>query len=291
MQVPVRNSKGRCSIYTGGPPAGKKSSGLKSQARVSIVQGMPPARLITIGLSHYCEKARWALDWAQVDYREEVHAPLAHRRATRKVGGHSVPVFASPAGVLCDSSEIVLHADALAPAERKLLPDLENKDARGRVLAFEDELDETLGVDARLLVYWYNLHEDASARAMAGRMFRTQSTLARSIVAPLFRGLVFRMYGVSAESAQRAEARVRRTFAKVGDTLGDRPFLEGDRFGLADLTFASLSSILLLPEEHPFMRTGRTDPSPDFVRLAHELRATRAGQHALRMYREHRGRG
>jgi len=259
---------------------------LKSQASVPMVTGMPPARLITIGLSHYCEKARWALDWARVEYREEVHAPVAHLRATRKVGGNSVPIFASPSSVLCDSSDIVLHADALAPPDRKLLPD--DKDARGRVLAFEDELDETLGIDARILVYWYNLHEIASARAMAGRMFRIKSTLARSLVAPLFRGLIFRKYGVNARSAALAEARVRRTFATVGDTLADRPFLFGSRFGLGDLTFAALSSILLLPEEHPFMRTGRKDPSPAFIRLATELRGTRAGEHALRMYREHR---
>ena len=33
------------------------------------------AILITIPLSHYCEKARWALDRVALSYREEPHAP------------------------------------------------------------------------------------------------------------------------------------------------------------------------------------------------------------------------
>jgi glutathione S-transferase len=30
-----------------------------------------PARLVTIPISHYCEKARWALGRARIAYREE----------------------------------------------------------------------------------------------------------------------------------------------------------------------------------------------------------------------------
>jgi hypothetical protein len=40
----------------------------------------PPAtdgtlRFITIGLSHYCEKARWALDQSGILYKEDAHPP------------------------------------------------------------------------------------------------------------------------------------------------------------------------------------------------------------------------
>ena len=40
-----------------------------------------PARLITIPISHYCEKARWALDRAGIGYREERHVQIVHRVA------------------------------------------------------------------------------------------------------------------------------------------------------------------------------------------------------------------
>jgi glutathione S-transferase len=37
-------------------------------------------RLITIPISHYCEKARWALERAGLPYREERHVQGIHRR-------------------------------------------------------------------------------------------------------------------------------------------------------------------------------------------------------------------
>ena len=36
------------------------------------------ATLVTIAFSHFCEKARWALDHAGVRYVEERYAPVAH---------------------------------------------------------------------------------------------------------------------------------------------------------------------------------------------------------------------
>ena len=46
-----------------------------------------PYRLITIPPSHYCEKARWALDYAGISYREEGHPPLLHRLPVKLAGG------------------------------------------------------------------------------------------------------------------------------------------------------------------------------------------------------------
>ena len=51
------------------------------------------AILITIPLSHYCEKARWALDRVALPYREEPHAPLFHRLATKRNERGTVPVL------------------------------------------------------------------------------------------------------------------------------------------------------------------------------------------------------
>lgn len=39
-------------------------------------------RLITVGFSHFCEKARWALDHSPLQYYEEKHGPALHLAAT-----------------------------------------------------------------------------------------------------------------------------------------------------------------------------------------------------------------
>ena len=58
-------------------------------------------RLITIPISHYCEKARWALERADIPYREERHVQLIHRIAARRAGGgQTVPVLVTPEGTL-----------------------------------------------------------------------------------------------------------------------------------------------------------------------------------------------
>jgi len=43
-------------------------------------------RLVTIPISHYCEKARWALERAGVPYREERHVQGVHILASRLAG-------------------------------------------------------------------------------------------------------------------------------------------------------------------------------------------------------------
>ncbi|MEZ4340912.1 MAG: hypothetical protein R3B82_30175, partial [Sandaracinaceae bacterium] len=40
--------------------------------------------LVTIAFSHYCEKARWALDLRRVPYRERRYLPAMHLLATRR---------------------------------------------------------------------------------------------------------------------------------------------------------------------------------------------------------------
>ncbi len=248
---------------------------------------MEVARLITIPFSHYCEKARWALDAAGVEYREEAYAPVLHRRATRAVGGSSVPVLVHGAEVVRDSTGIALYVENLAAPERRLLP-LESE-PRARVLAIEEELDETLGIDARLLAYWYFLRDGETARRFVGRGMGLQSSLARRVVAPAFRALIFRMYKVSEPAARRAETRMRETFARLGRALGETEYLVGNRFTLADLTLASLCAPVLAPPEHPITGGLEAMAPPELLAFREELSTTLAGRHALRLYREHRG--
>ena len=73
--------------------------------------------LITIPFSHYCEKARWALERGRVGFREEPHAPFFSRLATRRHGGKAstVPVFVKDdKTLLTDSTDILHFVDALA---------------------------------------------------------------------------------------------------------------------------------------------------------------------------------
>ncbi len=63
------------------------------------------ARLVTIPISHFCEKARWALDRAGVEYVEHPHLQPVHVVAARLAGGgRTVPVLVTDEGEVLGES-------------------------------------------------------------------------------------------------------------------------------------------------------------------------------------------
>ena len=78
-------------------------------------------RLITFPLSHFCEKARWALDHAGLSYEELGYPPAVHKAHVVSRGSTTVPVLVSPEGTLRESTDIVTFADRACAPERCLL--------------------------------------------------------------------------------------------------------------------------------------------------------------------------
>lgn len=246
------------------------------------------ARLITIPISHYCEKARWALDRAGVPYREEPHVQFAHIAAARRAGGgRTVPVLVLPGGtVLAESWAILRWADERLPAERALYPP---GPTGVQAAALETRFDGGLGPDGRLWMYQGTLPvvRDMAPWALAGTPPREQRVFAAAggLLDPMIR----RYLGVDDAGAAAALARVDAAFDEVAALLADgRPFLTGERFTAADLTFGALSSAVLMPEAYG-SPLPPLEALPDAVaREARRLREHPAGRFAARLYAEER---
>ena len=246
--------------------------------------------LVTIPFSHFCEKARWALDHARVDYQEEGHTPLLHRRAVARVKGQggSVPVLSLDGdGVLDDSSLILRWADARASSDRKLLPT--GGGELDEALALERHLDSDLAPHVRRFAYFHILPD--KARALELMRLSTPTTEQRLVrfAYPLLRRLIERTMRIDAPRAERSRDMVRTVFDEMSRRLDDgRPFLMGDRFGAMDITFAAFASPLLAPAEHPIRRLTQADFPPGLRAEGISLGETPAGRFATRMYREYR---
>ncbi len=243
-------------------------------------------RLITIPISHYCEKARWALDRAGIDYAEEPHLQAIHIwQARRAGGGRTVPVLVTGDGVLCDSTAILAWADAHAGRGTPLYP-AEHATAARRIEAW---LDAGLGPDGRLWMYHRTLPtiSDLSPWTLAGvpRWERRAFAIGHRALDPFIR----RYLGVDAPAADAALVQVDAVFDEVAALLADgRRFLTGDAFTAADLTFAALSAPLLIPE-----RYGSPLPPPALLPASMQpvierLREHPAGAFAARIYRDER---
>lgn len=244
--------------------------------------------LITIPISHYCERARWALDRAGVTYRESAHIQGIHRIAVRRAGGGvTVPVLVCSAGVLADSAEIVAWVDTQAPPSRRLYPDDAGRAAEIRAL--EAEFDARLGPQSRLWIYQQirgrrDLVLDYGCVGVPGW---ERATMRFGF--PALMELVARVLGVTPANAVESEAEVRAVFDAVGERLADgRPFLCGDEFTAADLTFSALAAPVLMPPGY-----GVALPQPDVLPpyaagVVRELRAHPGGAHALAMFSSQR---
>ena len=261
----------------------------RSRSRCETATPTRPSRLVTIPFSHYCEKARWALDRAGVPYVEEPHAPLFHYPFTLlRGGGRTVPVLVTPAGVFADSTDILRYADSFARDGEALYPD--DPAARREVEALEDRFDRELGTEARLWGY----HQLLPRSDLAVRMLRDGTPPAEAaalpFVFPLARAFIWRALGITDERAAHALERVERIFADVEARLdGGRRFLVGDRLSAADITFAALSVPVLAPPEARLPVDETSDLPPAMAATIRRLRRHPAGAFALRVYREHRG--
>jgi glutathione S-transferase len=246
--------------------------------------------LITIPISHYCEKARWALDRAGIAYRERAHLQVLHWIPVARAGGRkTAPVLVWGDRVFADSAEIVEEASSRGRPDRALFP--EDPAAAAEVRALQRDFDEILGPEGRRWMY-FNLRgrrDIAIAYGCAGVPAWQRRAL--PLAYPLAARIIDRYLDITPDNAKRSEAEVRVVFDSVAERLDDgRPYLCGERFSAADLTFASLAAPMLMPPQYgvPLPQPGEL-PSPMAAKVE-EFRAHPAGAHALTMFREERRR-
>ena len=245
-------------------------------------------RLLTIPISHYCEKARWALDRAQVAYVEERHIQGVHQVIARRAGGGmTVPVLLAADQVITDSDAIIRYADAHLPPERRLFP--ADPAERREVEALCRELDDGLGPDARRLIYVVMF--DAKDQMLHFNNQGVPRWEARALDAlwPLATRFVIRHLGITATTREDDERRVRGTFDAMAERLADgRPHLCGDRFTAADLTFACLSSAVTAPPQYGVRLPQPDELPPQIGDLIRSFREHPAGAYALDLFRPQR---
>jgi glutathione S-transferase len=252
-------------------------------------------RLHTITFSHYAEKARWCLDRLGVPYDEVPNIGVLGVLLT----GRTVPWLEVPPGLtrISESSRILRYLwgeyAGLLPGDRTWF--LEPTPA---ALELETRLDRRLGNDVRIWLYENLLQQrELSFRAWGSeepsipRWQRVLLLTARPVLAFAVR----RMLGVTPARAARSLARTQEIFDEMDALLADgRPYLTGSTLTFADITFASLGALAVLPPEYPGNRlsgprmTANDIRAPAWLAEVERFRARPSGQFILRMYREER---
>jgi glutathione S-transferase len=245
-------------------------------------------RLITIPISHFCEKARWALDRAGLDYTEERHVQGIHRIVARRAGGGTtVPVLVTSGAVLAESEDILRYADEHLEPELRLFP--AEEPLRAEVISLCRELDEGLGPDGRRLMYAHMLPLKGPMLRVNNQGVPAWEARAMSALWPLATRWGRRELGIVPDTIPVETDNVRRAFDAIAERLADgRPHLCGERFTAADLTFACLAAAVLVPPEYGVALPQPDELPPSIARDVREMREHPAGSYALELFRTRR---
>jgi glutathione S-transferase len=247
-------------------------------------------RLLTIPISHFCEKARWALERARIDYVEERHVQGIHRIVARRAGGGTtVPVLVTNDGVFAESEDILHYADEQLDEVRRLFP--AHPELRDEVVGLCRELDEGLGPDGRRLMYALMLELKGPMLHVNNQGVPAWEGRAMSALWPLVTRWGRRDLGIDADTVQVDEENVRRAFDAIAERRADgRPYLCGERFTAADLTFAALAAAVIVPPEYGVRLPQPGELPQHIARMVRDFREHPAGAYAMELFRTERRR-
>jgi glutathione S-transferase len=231
-------------------------------------------------LSHYCEKARWVLDYKSLPYRVYNQLPGPHAWLNRRRSGSpTVPVLVDHGHAISGSHAIAVHLERLDDRAR-LLP----RSAASRALLDEivHRFDHIVGPAVRRYVYGLitpkvGLFRDTFFRGY-GPVARTLSVAMALPVSKAIAG----MYDVHAPSNRDSPDLMRAAADQIEARLDDGSrYLLDDELSLADITVASLLGPVTGPPGSPW--TFELDV-PEFRALRSEFRARPIGQYIAAQY-------
>ena len=208
-----------------------------------------------IGVSHYSEKARWALAYKGIEHERREAVPGAHMAVAlwlTRGGQVTFPILMLDDEPIGGSDAIIGALEARNPAP-PLYPD--DPRERRRALDLAAYFDEALGPAVRLLG-WHHMRRDRERleRLAAGSLPAPLrgSSIARATAtsfAGAFVALRFRV--ASAEAEARAREEVLAGIDRLERELDGGEHLAGGAFSVADLTAAALLYPFVLPPEGP----------------------------------------
>ena len=240
-----------------------------------------------LDISHFNEKARWALDYKHIPHeRRSVYPGMQEVRARALRGGTStLPVMEVDGNRIGDSTRIIEELERRWP-DPPLYP--ADPDERQKALELEDFFDEHCAHEMRRVMFNELLqHPDLMGEATGADQRRGSSVV--TAVYPVINRVVRAKYNVNEQATNEARETVLAAMDRIESERGPSGYLVGDSFSVADLTAAAIFSVLVMPPEFPYHQIGG-DRLPEGLREWREPLTDRpAWQYVLDMYARHRG--
>lgn len=242
-----------------------------------------------ISISHYSEKARWALDHKRVEHVRRAPLPGTHIPIALWLtrGAHpTFPILQLDGRTIGDSTAIIAALEQRFP-EPPLYP--EGPEDRRRALELESFFDEELGPHIRLLAFHELIGDPKAFGELAASTAPGPLGQVKGVAGAYARVYTSLRFGANSDAAAaRAREKVLAALDRLESELtrGGGEYLVGERFGVADLTAASLFFPLVGPAEGPVPADA---PTPAAMEAFRESLADRPGYLWVEeMFRRHR---
>jgi glutathione S-transferase len=241
--------------------------------------------LYQLQCSHFCEKARWALDYKGIPYLQKNLVPGPHRIVSKRLAPKScLPILVDDDQVIQDSTAIIDYLDRTF-VEPRLTPE-DPVEAR-KAIEWEEYLDEEVGVTLRLWFYFHALPDRPLATRFLLEGAPWYGRPLYALIFPKLRSAMNQMMCINERSAREAKDRLEKAFEKLDLELRERQFLVGDHFSRADLAACALLAPFCRPGEPPD-EVSRTVPAPVSA-LRDRHKNDRFFAYVCDTYREYRG--
>lgn len=224
------------------------------------------AKLYQFPVSHYCEKARWALEYKGIPYQAQTLLPGLHIKKLKSlVPETTVPVLVINNDVIQGSDQIIDHLDVLFP-DNSLTP--HDPEQRQQVTEWET-FAATKIADPLRCFYYYHLLEQP--KTLIPLFSEGGPWYGKYFLRITFKQIKQRMqagYHLNQRNAQLAMRVVDKAIGQLETHLTTHPFLVGDSFTRADLSVCALLSPLVIPERGYLKLTALTSQALRDYRMA-----------------------
>ncbi|MEP7127029.1 MAG: glutathione S-transferase family protein [Byssovorax sp.] len=243
-------------------------------------------RLNTFVISHFSEKARWALDLNGIAFTERLLLPGPHLLVIKRLAkGTTVPLLEHDGTVVQGSSKILDYLEQRLGATRLAAPPGQEQ----RAAELEATADRAFGLGTQRIFYDTLLENREIVIDMWTQNGPWWGRAYFAVAFPVVAHLVRRTYKIRPDAVQRAKDLFRRTMDTTDQALAKGPYLLGDTLSRADVTVAALLAPLCTPPEH--VLRWPTEIPPEHAAFVEEFKGRPTWDFVLRMYREHRREG
>ena len=234
-------------------------------------------------ISHYCEKARWALDYKKLPYTTRNLLVGLHIKQIRKIAPESsVPVLKIKDRYIQGSDKILDYLDSIGD----IIMTPPEADLARQAREWETSADRYFGVPIRCLLYNEILDKPHVLLPMWLDQGPFYGKLYYRFAYKQINKVVREKMQVNDRTATMSRKQIDRGIEKLHTALSRTDYLAAPYFTRADMSVCSLLAPILCPPQSGYH--WHADMSVELSDYRQSLLATPAGKWVTAMYQKHR---